>query len=276
MDNCVLPPHSSIRIHSSCNMSGFLKFCVCFVTCTLTLAFKAEVPLRPKYIIVSSRQRSSSTTLTTVISSHPCVISGNEIWTHSSNQDILGVHDAVGMDQDDIQKNPEEFLREAHNVACGEADIPEICGGQCTIAIKLFDVHALDYNGMVSLMKNPEFFFIVLERGIRGEFCSFEKAWRKNDWGVTPAGHRESTKDLECRSTTPEFENAHNHWFSLLRENLMENKRFFVDVPFYLVASCELVHLIESIFGATGLVLPVELDLQSDMEVLFEDCSMSG
>lgn len=254
-------------------MPGFMKFCIYLATCTLTFAFKAEIPLRPKYIIVSSRQRSSSTTLTRVISSHPCVISGNEIWTNRVEQDILGVHEVVGMDQDYIHENPEEFLNESHHVACGEADIPEMCGGQCTIVIKLFDIHALDHNGMVSLMKNTEFFFIVLEREIRGEFCSYEKAWRKNEWGVTPGEHKEST-DFECGETTHAFENAHIRWFSLLRENLMKNKRFFIDVPFYLVASCELVHLMESIFGATGLFLPVELDLQPETEILFEDCSI--
>lgn len=246
---------------------------------SVSATYFAEVPSRPDYIIVSSRQRSSSTTLTSVLGSHPCVISGNEIWTDNPVQDRLDAHSMVNMTSKEISENPDLFLQKAHGLICQKSNLPEMCGGNCTIAIKMFDEHKLSYTGIKSLMNNRNNFFVVLERDVRGEYCSYHKAQMTGDWGVTPQGHKKSTEHFKCGVIDRTFESKHNTWFSMLTTNLKEMGRFFISVPFSMVASCELKNVVNSIFSATGQPMPAPLQLKGErfflngeMENLFKKC----
>jgi len=237
-----------------------------FIKKTLGTVYESELPHQPKYIIVASRQRSSSSTLSSMIGSHPCVLSGNEMFTDKPGQDKIGVHSMVNMSHTEISDNPERFLLEAHEKAC--QGLPSMCNGKCTISIKLFDIHGV--NKVEKLVNNKDFFFVVLEREVRGEFCSHMKAKTLNDWGTTPAAHK--SVEFNCPETEIAFIEKHNYWFHLVRSSLTNASRFFMDIPFSVVASCELRNLVNSIYGATGLPILGKMDLNTQMRALFDSC----
>jgi len=246
------------------------SFLLLFFFIQKTVGFKSvyesELPVQPKYIIVASRQRSSSSTLSNVIGSHPCVLSGNEIWSNSPAQDMIGAHGMVNMTNSEISENPEIFLNEVHEKAC--KNLPNMCNGKCSIVIKLFDIHGV--KGVVNLINDKDFFFVVLEREIRGEYCSHLKAKLYNDWGTTPGAHK--SLDFQCDETDSVFIEQHDNWFSFLRNTIRSAGRFFMDIPFSVVASCELRNLVNSIYGATGLSVSAPMELSDQIKVLFENC----
>jgi len=231
----------------------------------------SNIPVQPKYIIVASRQRSSSSTLAYLIGGHPCVLSGNEIWTNKPTQDILGAHGMVNMSYNEVSENPDVFLHKVHEKACMDAQLPDMCNGMCSISIKLFDIHIVSSNGLRKLMNDTSFFFVVLERDVRGEYCSHMRANLYDDWGITPSGHSLMSKDFICGETKENFISEHNRWFHTLRENLRVAKRFFMEIPFALVASCGLKDLVNSIYAVNG-IPPGIMDIQENLKELFYNC----
>ena len=247
---------------------------------SVSAEYFAESASRPNYVIVSSRQRSSSTTLTSVLGSHPCMVSGNEIFVNDPVQDRLGAHSFVNMTYEEIREFPDLFLSKAHSNICKNQYLPPVCQGHCTVSVKLFDEHSITYPGIQSLMENDDNFFLVLERDVHDEYCSFKKAKETGDWGVTPQGHNKQLK-FECPDYVDlDFKFRHKRWFNMLRSKLHEAGRFFIEVPFSLVASCRLHNLVNSIFMATGQPLSnIALELKGtkffmngEMENLFKNC----
>jgi len=246
---------------------------------TLILFVGAAVDLEhetpPSYIIIASRQRSSSSTLNTVVSSHPCVLHGNEMFFNNPQQDILGAHSYVEMSSEEIGQDPHRFLSTAYNGICEEArkdgTLPDTCEF-CTISIKLFDKHNLSKNGLHDLMNDHNMRFIVLERDASEQFCSLKRANHINDWGTIPSRHKNI--DIPCSSNevTQEFHEKNEEWFYTIRSGLRNAGQFFLDIPFKSVASCDLLSITMSIFGFSGLFIPEEVVLQEDMEKLFWGC----
>lgn len=236
---------------------------------------KIEEPIPPKYIIVSSRQRSSSSTLNRMISSHPCILHGNEMLTNSLGQDTLDAHRHSDMSREDIYYDPRDFFLRAYDGICEEArengNLPDTCD-HCTISIKLFDIHYLDPDGLFEVMNDHDFSFLVLERDVEAQYCSYERAKIANDWGTTPSTHKKINFDCSDYELSESFVEKNDKWFNTLRSGLRKANRFFQEVPFASVASCDLLNLVKSIFGLNALVVPGELQLQNDLERLFIDC----
>jgi len=234
-----------------------------------------EQPKPPKYIIIASRQRSSSSTLNRMVSSHSCVLHGNEIWTRNHSQDNLGAHDLVNMSDEEIRQYPNEFLLSAYDEICNNAringDIPSECE-TCTIAIKMFDIHGLGDN-VISLIEDPDFEFVVLERPVQGQYCSWKRAKIYGDWATVPGNHKtETTIPVDdCVIVPYNFKEKSEKWYRMLRTELKRTGRFYTEVPFETVSSCKLSNLMGSIYSQFGLSLG-QLNLPSDLEDLFTDC----
>ena len=234
-----------------------------------------EQPKPPKYIIIASRQRSSSSTLNRMISSHSCVLHGNEIWTRHHSQDILGAHDIVNMSDEEIRQYPDEFLLSAYDEICNNAkmngDIPDECE-TCTIAIKMFDIHGLGDN-VAYLMDNLDFQFIVLERPVQGQFCSWKRAEIHNDWATVPGNHKtETVIPMDYCDIVPyNFKENNIKWYRMLRNGFKKSGRFYTEVSFETVSSCKLSSLMGSIYSQFGLSLG-QLNLPWDLEDLFTNC----
>lgn len=235
-----------------------------------------DSPEQPSYLIVTSRQRSSSSTLSRVLASHPCALHGNEIWTDGKTQDHLGAHQHTGMSGQEILDDPHLFLTSAGSEICAEAisdgTIPVTCGGQCTIVIKMFDSHGLSRDGIASLMRDSNMAFVVLEREVGKEYCSHLRATTLGDWGTTPDGHKKDLPPVDCDEVPRDFSLKHDRWFYRVRQELRLNERSFVDIPFALVASCGLQRLAESIYAMHGFSVPIEMQLSPDIDSLFSAC----
>lgn len=263
------------------SLSVFVLVCSMF-SMSLSAEWKAEeiedfvVPDQPTYLIVASRQRSSSSTLSRVFASHPCALHGNEIFSEDRKQDHLGAHAVVDMTQSEIYDEPHEYLTLAQEALCAEAvadgTIPDVCGGRCTIVIKLLDIFGLSGAGIASLMEDPRMEFVVLERDIQGEYCSYARAMSQGDWGTTPGQHKASLQVVPCDDVPREFSDKHEDWFAELRRQLRRSSRSFVDVPFALVASCGLKSLAESVFAMFGFPLPIDVEFPRDIQKLFDVC----
>jgi hypothetical protein len=234
---------------------------------------------QPDYLIVAARQRSGSTTLSSVIGGHPCAVSANELWTNDPNQDILGGHQFTTMKNDpEIRDNPREYLSQVHPHLCEQSrergDIDSSCSS-CTIVVKMFDIHCVTQSGIKELMSDESIRFVVLERNVHQEYCSLELAHQKGDWGTTPGQHKSNGGgvDFVCGDATPEFAAKHNEWFDYLRLELFNQGRLFMNVPFDAVASCNLKNVAASIFAFGGLETPVEFDYHDrNIESLFDHC----
>ncbi|CAM9720057.1 unnamed protein product [Scytosiphon promiscuus] len=234
------------------------------------------VPDQPSYLVVASRQRSSSSTLSRVFASHPCALHGNEIFAEDPKQDHLGAHAVVDMSQREIYEDPHQYLTRAQEALCAQAvsdgTIPDVCNGQCTIVIKLLDIFGLPPAGIAALMEERRMEFVVLERDIEGEYCSYARAMSQGDWGTTPGQHKASLPDVPCDVVPREFTDKHEDWFAELRLQLRRSSRSFVDVPFALVASCGLKSLAEVVFAMFGFPLPIDIDFPYDIQKLFDAC----
>lgn len=229
------------------------------------------------YIIVAARQRSGSSTLSSVIGGHPCAVDANEIWTDSPSQDILGGHYFTTMDYPEIRNNPREFLSEVHGPICQQSrergDIDPSCSS-CTIVVKMFDIHSISSSGIRGLMGDDSISFVVLERDVQQQFCSLELAHQKGDWGTTPGQHSEKKmKNFECGDVTHEFASKHHAWFNFLRLELFNKGRYFLNVPFDSVASCNLKRVASSIFSFGGLESSIDFEYHDkNIESLFVSC----
>lgn len=242
-----------------------------------SLEQEVNAPKQPSYLIVTSRQRSSSTTLSRVLASHPCALDGNEIWFEKSTQDKLGAHNYTGMGWKAVHTEPHLFLTSARAKICAKAlsdgTIPDTCGGQCTIVIKMFDQHGLKRDVISSLMADPSMAFVVLERDVGGEYCSHQRAELHHDWGTLPGKHKTGLPLLDCAEVPEKYVNVHNDWFHFVRRALGLHGRIFVDVSFDLVASCGLQGLAESIYAMHGFVLPTTLNVAEEIDALFRGCA---
>ena len=235
----------------------------------------ADQPIQVNYIIVAARQRSGSSTLSTVIGGHPCAVTANEIWTDQPSQDSLGGHKFTDLDDKEIRQFPREFLSQVYISLCNQAkDLGQIEAScdKCTIVVKMFDIHSLSATGVKSLIEDEDIAFVVLERNAEQESCSLQLAHEKGDWGTTPAQHK--VADFHCTNATKEFVAKHDEWFSFLRVQLLKKGRYFLNVPFDSVASCKLQNVVQSIFAFAGLETPTELTFSDGNIVqLFKKCS---
>ena len=235
-------------------------------------AMVIEKPTPPKYIIIASRQRSSSTTLTRMIASHSCVLDGNEVWNvYDKDQDKQSAHDYVNMNPYEIRKDPGVFLSLAHEGICQTARDNGSLHSQCdtcTVVVKLFDIHGIE--NVTQLFEYTEFGFVVLERPIEGQWCSLKKAEATNDWATTPGGHK--VVDYECDDVPEQFRDRIQKWYDLLRSGLKDAGRFYMEIPFSVIASCNLSRLIPTLYSEFGLELSNEITLPSDLEELFRYC----
>lgn len=240
-------------------------------------AIQFDVVSQPDYLIVAARQRSGSTTLSSVIGGHPCAISANEMWTDSPSQDILGGHRFTTLDEKEIREDPREFLKQVHPYLCEQSrERGEIDGScsSCTVVVKMFDIHSITETGIKELMSDDSIRFVVLERSVQQEYCSLELASQKGDWGTTPGQHKKDKMvDFQCGDATKEFSTKHNTWFDFLRLELFNQDRYFLDIPFDSVASCGLKDVASSIFAFGGLKTPVDFQYEDgNIESLFERC----
>ncbi|CAN0191730.1 unnamed protein product [Scytosiphon promiscuus] len=234
-----------------------------------------SVPKQPTYVIVLSRQRSSSTTTSQIIGSHPCALFGNEIWGRA--QDVLGAHDYANMSWPEIRDETHRFLTIAREHICSKAildgTIADSCGGQCTIVVKEFDIHSISEVGMDTLMQDDNIDFVVLERDIPGEYCSYAEAAEHDDWGTVPGAHKEGQTHVDCEVIPEDFIHTHEKWFARVRSALHRNGRSFVDVPFSLIASCRLREFAQSLFGRMGFPLPVTFPIEYPSSESFTTCN---
>lgn len=235
-------------------------------------------PTPPEFVVIVARQRSGSSTLSNLIGSHPCSLSGNEIWRNSTKQDPLGAHRLTNMTPEQVRQQPHTFLKEIHDNVCTEAirngRIASNCKGKCTISVKMFDVHHLSQEGIFAMVDDPDFRFVVLERNVEDEYCSHYIAVTTGDFGTTPGGHKKMSARIECGEATPEFVDEHTQWFSSMRNNLRSKGRSYLDIPFALVASCELKELIASILGFLGLYTPVSVGILPRYDAVFKPCEV--
>ena len=227
------------------------------------------------YIIVAARQRSGSSTLSSVIGGHPCAVNANEIWTNQPSQDILGAHEFTELDEHEIRQYPREFLSQIHGPLCDlsmeNGMIDSFCD-KCTIVLKMFDIHSISPDGIKNLMSDKDISFVVLERDVQKESCSLQLAHQKGDWGTTPGQHKIKA-DFQCVPASPEFVQNHDYWFNNIRKELANHGRFFLHVPFDAVASCQLKNVAESIFAFGGLKTPADLVFQNKhIDSLFNEC----
>lgn len=256
-------------------ISLFSFFSVFFVVKNEAVHFDPEP--QPDYIVVAARQRSGSSTLSAVIGGHPCAVSANEIWTDSPHQDVLGAHYLTTLDNKEIREYPLDFLSQVHGPLCEQAmergDIDYSCSS-CTVVLKMFDIHSISASGIKDLMNDEAIKFVVLERDIQDEFCSLELAHQKGDWGTTPGQHKEKKmENFVCGSVTHEFAYKHRAWFDFLHLELLNMGRYFLNIPFDSVASCNLKKVASSIFAFGGLETSIDFDYKdSNIESLFLSC----
>lgn len=236
-----------------------------------------DKPSQPDYLIVAARQRSGSSTLSSSLGGHPCAANANEIWTNNTSQDILGGHEFTSLSPKDIRAKPHEFLSEIHSSLCSKAKstglVHETCS-KCTIVLKMFDIHDISSEGIIDLMSDKDVYFVVLERDVEQEFCSLQLAHQKGDWGTTPGQHKlKYASTFDCGGVTEEFYYKHTLWFNFLRTELRRNQRFFVDIPFDVISSCEIKEAVESVFAFSGLELPVDFHYaDKNIENVFNMC----
>ncbi|CAN0191086.1 unnamed protein product [Scytosiphon promiscuus] len=231
-------------------------------------------PSQPSYVIVLSRQRSSSTTTSQVIASHPCALFGNEIWGEA--QDILGAHGFANMTWPEVRDDTDRFLTTGRDHICRKAisdgTIPDSCDGQCTIVVKEFDIHRISVEGMNKVMQDATIEFVVLERDVEGEYCSHMEAKVNNDWGTIPGAHKKNHPHVECEDAPDDFVQTHNEWFARVRSALHRNGRSFVEVPFSLIASCRFREFAQSMYGRMGFRLPGSVPIKYPLAEAFTKC----
>lgn len=182
-----------------------------------------DKPSQPDYIIVSARQRSGSSTLSSSLGGHPCTLNGNEIWSDNASQDILRGHTYTSLSNQEIRKNPHAFLSEIHDDICHMARnngyIDSSCS-KCTVVVKMFDIHHLSEEGIIDLMSDKDISFVVLERDVQKEYCSLQLAHEKGDWGTTPSDHKKENNEYQCDTVSESFAWEHNAWFYFIRTEL--------------------------------------------------------
>lgn len=153
------------------------------------------------FIVIISRQRSSSTVLSQAIAAHPCVAWANEIFhiTHAARlrrecgtQDrfsgrLLREHGKAALHASRF-KHPVAFLRAVRELQL-TVHWPK-CG--CTrasyaLVFKLFDRHLigrLQESGLHDLLAYPRTAVVVLEREAAASECSLSWAKHSADWCV--------------------------------------------------------------------------------------------
>ena len=158
-----------------------------------------------EFIVIISRQRSSSTVLSQTIAAHPCVAWANEIFhiTHAARlrrecgtQDrysgrLLREHGKAALHASRF-KHPVAFLRAVRELQL-TVQWPK-CG--CTrasyaLVFKLFDRHLigrLQESGLQDLIAYPRTAVVVLEREAAASECSLSWAKHSADWCVLHPG----------------------------------------------------------------------------------------
>jgi len=238
-------------------MTPFLIF-ICLIHCVVSKAVSFHKISAPKIVAVMSMQRSGSTSLNTLLSSHPCGINGNEIMTADKGQDILGAHKATGMSQKDSHSNPVDFLMRSHEMLC---KTHSQCGGDCTIFVKIFDVHVLSNEGLTEMAMNEDIGYIVLERDVHESYESLQNALNHKDWLTVPGQKR---PDKEVYTITDKYLDRQRNWYEKVRGLLKDFGRTYVEVSFVTVQSCDILHdVLPSIYSFFGMQLYDNIDVNS-------------
>lgn len=196
------------------------------IQCVFSNAVSFNKPSPPKAVAVVSMQRSGSTSLNTLLSSHPCAINGNEIMTADKSQDILGANIATGRTQEYSHENPVEFLRESHELLC---KTNSECGGDCTIFVKIFDIHMWTLEGLEKLRRSDDLGYVVLERDVDDSYSYLQNALNHKDWLTVPGQER---PEKEVFVPTDRYLNRQRGWYSNVRGLLRKFGRTYVEVSF--------------------------------------------
>ena len=211
--------------------------------------------LAAQIIVILSRQRSSSSFLSTLLGGNQwnaeevgafgpclqCTTNFNEITRRGVADQDNGASKLAGGTHKDW-----DLLRYAHavrNASC-ERDAHG-CQGACAIVFKLFDAHGVHKWQLRALLQHTRTAAILLERNASDELCSKLWAVKSNDYGITPMhhelNHKQTGKNLsityaEYRHTCPPpsrgFEAGHAAWFDLIRLTLRELGRPSLELRF--------------------------------------------
>jgi len=255
-------------------MASFITF-LCLLQCVFSngTSFKTNPIHAPKIVVILSMQRSGSTSLNTMLASHPCALNGNEIMTDRESQDLLLAHKLTGMDWEYTRSNPLEFLMESHRHICGTRSE---CGGDCTIFVKLFDINGISDENLLDLFSSQEIGYVVLERNPADSYSSMKNAEEQGDWLTSPGENRPKKINYEL---TEKYRKRQSDWYVKLRGFLRDVGHTYVEVSFQSIQSCDLIHevlpRVYNFFGMeSGMVVNVDDDnfLESSMEEFIKKC----
>ena len=199
------------------------------------------------WVIVASRQRSSSTSLARAIAQRlgPCSVFADEmLHHHGPTYDLIADVSGRGWKSQAVLHragNPLGLARAAHaawtsrvqntTAACRDAHV--------TLVMKVFDVHKNFF--LNKLFTHRAACVVVLERDAAAEECSLRWAAHTGDWGEEPALPTTRAADLSrprqeeqraayanfrrancSRAGTAAFRLAHDAWFARVRAKLRE------------------------------------------------------
>ena len=209
------------------------------VTNSIKTFFDEAVP--PKIISVMSMQRSGSTTVSRLLSSHKCVLWGNEIFSGGS-QDVLGAHDLLGYVPGESREDPLGFLLKLNKSICKSESVPKECNGRCTVIVKIFNNHQVSEQGISDIISSEDVGIIVLQRNLNDWYSSSIAAWKQGDWNTTPHDNR---PEREIFQTVPvKNKDMYTSWFEKIRSLSNEVGKLYLEVPFSSVKTCNLFDMV--------------------------------
>lgn len=264
------------------NKMFFLFVFMMFSTClSVVIDLNKNTTTRPEVVIIFSRQRSGSTTLSSILATDKCSLFGNEIWIDTNGQpgqDFLNAHEIMGVNRTTVMDNPLRFLTGLNEKLCSSSELPEECGGKCTIVAKLFDLHYkwfLTPDGIRDIISDERIEFVILERDVNEVYTSTKSARRRGDWTTHPGKNRPSK---EYYGLPPlKFIEDHNSWYSFIRKSLLENGRVYTEVSFQSLKGCNLFNkVLPKVFYNLGFDLN-DIDVKdhyvdNGLEDLVEGC----
>ena len=237
---------------------SLFQFLLCInVVNSIHTFFDETIP--PKVIALMSMQRSGSTTVSRLLSSHKCTVWGNEIFS-GGNQDVLGAHETLGYTPEETRKNPLQFLLEVNKSICKQ--VPSECNGRCTIVVKIFNIHQLSENGISDIISSDDIGIVVLQRELKDWYSSSVAAWTMNDWNTTPHDNRPVR---EVFDNVPTKDKArYTEWFDKIRSLSTYLGKMYLEIPFSSVQTCALFDMvIPSIYNFFGFNLEDGVDIRN-------------
>jgi len=227
-----------------------------------------------EFVVVVSRQRSSSTVLSQAIAAfHPCVTWTNEIFHREpaarlrrecGTQDrfsgkLLRAHGKAALHTSRFSQ-PVEFLRAVRDLQLSVQWPRQGCSRAAyALVFKLFDGHLhgrLQQSGLKDLLSDPRTAVVVLERDPAASECSLSWARHSADWGVVPARHSDAYAAYQSKHCagmpSPTYQAAHVAWYRRVRGLLRQLRKPFLDVTFN-QSTNELMDVINRVYALAHL-----------------------